>query len=356
MGKASKNKNKIKKSLVDPTAIMQPRYLFPLITTTEGVDAYLEDRPNFLEEMIGSLQSLRTKFVATGEWLCLKHYYSFCGHVATKATPAAFAMIPEAHLDLWLAHASGVFNELSTNDQWMSTGRLLLHDLELMDAVGLFADHRASCVVRKSFLRFLQVLADFCAACEAPLIPCHKVANHIRSLSFNYVYHLIAAKKTPEEAFRTLAKHGILAQTLRCFIASEISQDHLSLLELIFTSWTKNQRIYRRGTPTGDMLSSLLEGPDSHVLSSWCENVEARKKLETLAKLRNYAEDDPKNSSLCFHCSRFTPMDMVCARCKRKFDFEMVFSCVQLETLSLTFKILKHIDARYRSTILFQSM
>ena len=324
MGKSSKNKSKSAKIRRNPCPV-PPAYSQPFlpspssIETPEGVRAFLKECPHFLEKIIKKFGPLHSKFLEIGEVATLRSFYDIIGHVAKKATPEAFAEIPGAHLDLFLNHASGVFIKLSTDTEWMSTGRLQLHDLELLDAVRLCTAFHYVFVARVSFRRFLQVLADFCAACEFPHMPCHRVAEFVRTISNGYYFRTTMAGKTPEEAFATLAKHGFLAQTLRCFNVSQVNEHEIIILDMIVASWSKNQGIFRRGTQTGNMLSSLVQGRDSQVPSF--HNVETMKRLETLAKLRNYAEDSLSNKSpICFHCHRFTPMDLVCARCKCKYS------------------------------------
>ena len=112
MGKSSKNKSKSPKvrrsQFPVPPADQQPFFPSPSpieteSMTPESVQAYIENHPNFLEEMVTKFGPWHSKLLDTDESEELGYFYDVCFNVARN--DEAFAKIPGAHLDLLLDHA-----------------------------------------------------------------------------------------------------------------------------------------------------------------------------------------------------------------------------------------------------------
>jgi len=312
------------------------------ICTTEGADYFLrypssENDRDFsffsknLEEA-NKLRKLAKKRILTSvEKQRLICTYFGADALARYATPSVFMeKMPRKELELWMDHIMHHITDMTTNGNWTRTGVLVQHDAFLLHpCVSMF--HHPPVAILAFERGFYQVLADFIAARQAPLLPCADIAETACLIVSNSIASVLFNESvigwTAEKAFKMLEKCGMLIQFIRC---STVPLDHDPICfsktyQELMKCTTLVKKKLKKGSTSGNVITNIIDGSDG--FQGRYKNTRMMIHIKSIAKLADLFQV-PENSQcgsvmkICRHCNKtdsteeFQRSLMVCSRCK----------------------------------------
>jgi hypothetical protein len=243
----------------------------------------------------------------------LQFAYTLMIAVAQNASPEKIASgIPESELRTLVDHTRDTLGALSTDRNWLRSGTVsILHEV-LLRAVITFLKHSSFV---KIFLsnEGMEAVAKFYASRKKNGTPNNCVAELILKLVNNACYVLTRQGLSFEKVFGTIEKAGLLGQYIRCVpVDPECSAN---IVECLQTCLQLVKKKLMSGTPTGDILDTVIAGKDGPI------NEKAKSglvRLQSLARLSSCGDDVVKS---CCNCEKTeTHMNgallMKCQRCK----------------------------------------
>lgn len=256
--------------------------------------------------------------------------YQLIAAVAECADRQAFAEIPLEQHDLLVKHACKVFEALSKNSKWTTTGVLEGHDDALLTALMNCAQHWGFAPASLHG-NLLETLAEFSKSC-ARTMPCANVALKLRSIVFNTRSVVIVQNDAPNgDIYKKLEDTGMLAQFVRLATLPQDS-NYIRASFVVLDEIAKCTLLVKRkfcvGSPTGDVLDAVVNGRDGY---QGMRNPDITERLVALHKIASMAQTPDAQALLvcCSYCQR-KPEDggtklPKCSRCKGTVLFFRLF-------------------------------
>jgi hypothetical protein len=246
----------------------------------------------------------------------LERVYMLLLMVGANASPEKIASgIPESELRVLVDHTRHTLDTLSTDRNWLRSGTVSKCHEFLFKVIAAFSQQPS---FFKIFLsnEGMEAVAKFCASRKKNDKPNNCVAKLIRLLVNNILAVFTGDGFISEEkVLFVIEKTGLLGQFIRCVpVDPESSADIMDSLQTCLQLVKKK---LKSGTPTGDILDSVIAGNDGPI------NEKAKSglvRLQSLARLSN-CDKECDSVKRCHHCEKLeTEMDnamlMKCQRCK----------------------------------------
>jgi hypothetical protein len=249
----------------------------------------------------------------------LKYAYMLLFTAIDFASPdKVSAGFPESELRTLVDHTRNTLDTLSTDRNWLRSGTVSICHQLLLQNVACFLGHPSFV---KIFLsnEGMEAVAKFCASRKKNDTPTECVAQLILTLVNGALCLLTKEGLNNEKAFYTIEKTGLLGQFIRCVPVDP--ERFAGIVECLQTCLQLVKKKLKSGTPTGDILDSVIAGKDGPI------NEKAKSglvRLQSLARLSN-AKDNYNNecadTKTCCYCNKLeTQLDnamlMKCQRCK----------------------------------------
>jgi hypothetical protein len=277
------------------------------LASREGADDFVD--------IVGS-DFISKNLTATGDKK-LESTYMLMITVAKNASPEKIASgIPESELRTLVDHTRDTLDTLSTDSEWLRTGKVAMHHKFLVKTVYSFSKHPTFI---KIFLsnEGMEAVAKLYASRKKNDTPNNCVAELILWLVYNVLSILAREGLSYEKVFSTIEKTGLLGQFIRCVPADpERCADIVERLQRCLQLVKKK---LKAGTPTGDILDSVIAGRDGPI------NEKAKSRLVRLQSLARLSSNNYVSAcnvvKSCRNCDKTeTQMDgallMRCQRCK----------------------------------------
>jgi hypothetical protein len=226
--------------------------------------------------------------------------------------------IPESELRTLVDHTRHTLETLSTDSKWLRLGKVSKCHEFLFEVIAAFSQHPS---FFKIFLSNggMEAAAKCYASRKMHDTPDNCVAELVQFIVINTLCLLTEEGLSKEKALGTIEKTGLLGQFIRCVSADP--EYYASIVETLQTCLQLVKKKLKAGTPTGNILDSVIAGKDGPI------NDKAKSgltRLQSLAQLSN-AKDNYNNEcadiKTCEYCWKLeTQMDnaklMKCQRCK----------------------------------------
>jgi hypothetical protein len=247
--------------------------------------------------------------------------YLMIGALADKASPEKVeASIPESEIEALVEHIKHALGTISQDNNWLRTGALEKHDLELLNTIVPYAKHW--CFIKVFMARGgFEALTKFCVSRKG--IPSAEVSSVI--IVILHDAHITLQQKwggdTPK-AFNVLEKSGLLGQVIRCMGISPRPYDtdaSLGVLDSLQECSKLIRKKLKSGTPTGDILDAVIAGKDGGLAKQKDTNADIKKRLMNLQKMAIMSNDGFATTP---HMGKDTPENTVmnCGKICRKCD------------------------------------
>jgi hypothetical protein len=276
------------------------------LVSKEGADEFVDT--------VGT-DFISTNLAATDDQK-LESAYMLMLMIADNASPEKIASeIPESELRTLVDHTRNTLDTLSTDSEWLRSGKVAMHHEFLLSAVVSFSMHSSFV---KIFLsnEGMEAVAKFYASRKKNDTPENCVAQLILRLVNNAFCVLMKEGLSKEKAFGTIEKTGLLGQFLRCVPAdpersADIVKSLQTCLQLVKTK-------LKSGTQTGDILDAVIAGKDGPISEKAKSGLV---RLQSLVLLSNGGGECFNVVKRCRYCDKTeTQMDgtllMKCQRCK----------------------------------------
>jgi hypothetical protein len=232
--------------------------------------------------------------------------------------------IPESELRTLVDHTNDTLSTLSTDRKWLRSGTVSKCQEVLLKVIAFFSAHPS---FSKIFLYNdgMEAVANFCASHKKNKTPTNCVAELILILVNNILFVPAQEGVSEEKVLGTIEKTGLLGQFIRCVPADP--ERSANIVQCLQTCLQLVKKKLKSGTPTGDILDSVIAGKDG-LINEKAKSGLAR--LQSLARLSNCdGECDVlvkvcHHLKACHHCEKLeTQLDnaklMQCQRCKQSY-------------------------------------
>jgi hypothetical protein len=250
------------------------------------------------------VDTIGTDFISTNlttrDDATLTHAYTLMLTVADNASPEKIAAgIPESELRTLVEHSRDTLDTLSTDRNWLRSGRVKVCHRELLNVLTFFSKHISFVKIFAS-CGGMDAVAQFYAS-RKNVTSCPSVAHQIVLMANNCLCGL-QEERGAEKAFGTLEKTGLLGQLIRC-VSANPEDPGLMILQCLQQNMKIVKKKLKSGTSTGDILDVVIAGKDGHI------NTEVKTslvKLQMMARLSNdgYRCRRDLRDNICHNCDK----------------------------------------------------
>jgi len=217
------------------------------VSTESGATGLLRTAGNMIlsTSMLNQINEARANSPKEPWTQILIGHYQLLSLVAMNASPDVFEEVAtKAKLTRFIGHFKDIFSELTTKPIWTKTGVLSNVDDAFLQAIISFCRHAAfiKLFVRDNSKSGLKVLADLCAARNAPDMFGAPVAESVVGIVYNIMF-VVGRQGTEVPAIvKVIESSGMLSQVIRAITVPPNGPDGLSQCLLIIDWFYKCRR------------------------------------------------------------------------------------------------------------------